>query len=103
MPSYLYRAFNNCFQINDNGNCDGVGGKNVEHIYRQCTKIARSVSVLYFFTLYHPVFFVALIFLKEQIFFFFLDAGCEHSLSFYSVLFRLHILQEFRTKNTGDD
>ncbi|CAB3981776.1 Fanconi anemia group I -like [Paramuricea clavata] len=28
-------------QINDNGNCDGVGGKDVEHIYRQCTKIAR--------------------------------------------------------------
>ncbi|XP_028390855.1 Fanconi anemia group I protein-like isoform X2 [Dendronephthya gigantea] len=28
-------------QINDNGYCDGANGKNAEHVYRQCTKIAR--------------------------------------------------------------
>lgn len=34
----------NCFfEVNDSGQCDGVGGKDMEHIYRQCTKIARSI------------------------------------------------------------
>lgn len=35
-----------CVQINDNGCCDGVGGKDVDHVYRQCTKIARLVLSL---------------------------------------------------------
>ena len=42
---HFYKGFSNYLQINENGFCDGAGGQNMEHIYKQCTTIARSVFI----------------------------------------------------------